>query len=127
MVHLGAVRQLMYHDHLHATEAEPVAVVGGSEHELHNLTCVEVAPHKFAIGLIFFEGGDGEMVGFHDWMDDGRDAFKKVLRKCSGRTGERLDEDLSRSRRRQRPKWGMVEANYAGVGLLVASIDALDT
>lgn len=106
----------MDHDHLHAAEAEPVAAVRGSEHELHNLTCVEAAPHKFAIGLIFFKGGDGEMVGFHDWMDDGRDAFKEVLRKCSGRTRERLDEDLSRSRRRQKPKWGMVGLTMRELG-----------
>lgn len=88
----------MDHDHLYATEAEPVPAIRSSEHKLHDLACVKVAPHKFAIGLIFFERCDGKMVSFHDGVDDGRNAFEEILRECGGGTGERLDEDLSRSK-----------------------------
>lgn len=66
------------------------------------------------------------MVSFHDWVDNRRYAFEKILCKFSSRTGERLDEDLSRSEMivaDGKKDW----AYYAGVGLLAASIDALDT
>ncbi len=57
-----------------------------SEHELDDLSGVEIAAHEFRVGLVFFKGHDREMVRFHDWVANGGDAFKEVLSKGRGRT-----------------------------------------
>ena len=79
------------------------------EHELNDLTGIEVPSDEFPVRGEFLEGHDGEVVGFHDRVAYGSDAFEKVLGVGSGGARKGLNED------------------DAGIWLLVAGIEALDT
>lgn len=65
----------------------------GFKDQLYDFAVVEVAADEFAVGLVFFEGGDGEMGGCHDGFADGGDAGEKVLGVFGVGAWEGLDED----------------------------------
>ena len=55
------MRKLMHHDHLHAPEAQPAARMRRPEHQLDDFAGVEVAADELGVGLVLFEGRDGEV------------------------------------------------------------------
>ena len=57
------------------------------EHELDDLTGVEIAADEFGIGFVFFERHDGEMSVCHDGVADGGDAFEEVKGMGGGGAG----------------------------------------
>lgn len=65
----------------------------GFKDQLYDFAVVEVAPDELAIGLVFFEGGDGEMGGCHDGFADGGDTGKEVLGVFGLGAWEGFDED----------------------------------
>lgn len=82
----------MHHHHLHGAEPQPGAIALRSQHQLDDFAGVEVPPHEFPVGFVFFEGGDGEVVGFHDRVADCGDALEEVLGVGGGGAGEGFDE-----------------------------------
>jgi hypothetical protein len=76
MIHLYIMRQLMHHDHLDLPEAHP-APIPTTKYKLDNLTIVEVATDEFAVGFVFFESCDGEVVGLRDGEALGRDGAEE--------------------------------------------------
>ena len=80
-----------------------------SKHELYNLSSIEVAADEFAVGGVFLERHDGEVVGFHDGVAYSGDALKEILGIFLGGTREGFNED------------------DAGIWLLVAAVEALNT
>ena len=79
------------------------------EYQLYDFSGIEVATNKLGIRLVFFKGHDGEMIGFHDGVTYRSYPLQKVLRISGIRTGQRFDEC------------------NAGVGLLTASVDTLNS
>ncbi len=65
----------------------------GLEDQLDDLAVVEVATDELAVGLVFLEGGDGEVGGGHDGFADGGDAGEEVLGVLGVGTWEGFDED----------------------------------
>ena len=82
----------MHHHHLHSAEAQPRAISLRAQHQLDDFAGVEVPAHEFAVRFVFFERGDGEVVGFHDRVTDCGDALEEVLGVRGGRAGEGFDE-----------------------------------
>lgn len=77
---MHAMRELMHHNQLHGAERQPAARGGRRlQHQLDHHAAVEVAPDEFGVGGVFFEGGEGEVVRFHDRGADGGDAFEEGL------------------------------------------------
>lgn len=108
MVHVQVMGELMDHDHLDLAKTHPAAAVAAAEDELDDLAVVEVATDELAVGFVFFEAGDGEMVVLHDRQalrGDGAQEGVGMIVLCSkgGRTGQRFDEGdaLVRVRRRR--------------------------
>ena len=60
--------------------------------ELDDLACIEVTANELWIGLVLFEGHNGERIGFHDGMTYCGDAFEEVLSVGRGGAGQRFDE-----------------------------------
>jgi hypothetical protein len=76
MIHLYVVRQLMHHNHLDLPKAHPAAIPT-TKYKLDNLAIVEVATNEFAVGFVFFEGCDGEVVGLRDREALGRNGAEE--------------------------------------------------
>ena len=68
------------HDHLYASEAEPMPTVWCLEYQLYDFSSIKVATNKLGIRLVFFKSHDGEMIGFHDRVTDRSYSLQKVLR-----------------------------------------------
>ncbi len=64
--------------------------------ELYDFACIEITANELWIGLVLFEGHNGEMVGFHDGMTYCGDAFEEVLSIGRGGAGQRFDENYLR-------------------------------
>lgn len=65
----------------------------GFEDKLDDFAVVEVAADEFAVGLVFFKGGDRKVGGGHDGLTDGGDAGEEVGGEGGGGAGEGLEED----------------------------------
>lgn len=93
-----AVGELVDHDHLDVSQGKPLlgllAAVTAAQHELDDFAGVEVAAGEFGVGGVFFQGGDGEVVGFHEGVGDGCDALEVVFCEGGGGAWEGLDEEL---------------------------------
>jgi len=107
MIHLYIVCQFVHHDHLNMSKRQPAAPVA-FQHELYDLPIVEIATNEFTVRLVLFQGCNGEMMRFHDWVTYRSDTLEIVLGEWSIGTWQWLDKGNSRVR------------------LLVASVDALD-
>lgn len=87
MKRTGTGNSELTHDHLDASEAEPVTAVRRLQDQLDDFSGVEVPADEFRVRRVFFEGRDGEMVGLHDRMAYCGDPFEEVLRELRVRTG----------------------------------------
>ena len=63
------------------------------QNQLYDLASIEIASDKVWIGLVFFEGHDRKVVGFHNGVADGGNAFEEILRILLGGSWEGLDKD----------------------------------
>ena len=70
-----------------------MTAVGRLKNQLYDFSCVKITANEFWIGLMFFEGHNGEMVGFHDRVTYCGDTFEEILSIGRGGARQRFDEN----------------------------------
>ena len=87
MIHLLAVRELMYHDHLHHPLGQPSSI-SVPEHQLYDLASIEIATDKLGVVGEFFERLNEDHVRFHEGVAYRCDAVQDVFRRGRCRAGQ---------------------------------------
>ena len=75
-----------------------MAAVGRFKDQLYDFSRIEITANEFWIGLMFFEGHNGEMVRFHDGVTYCGDTFEEILSIGRGGARQRFDENDLRGR-----------------------------
>lgn len=61
--------------------------------QLYDFSCIEITANELWIGLMLFEGHNGEMIGFHDGVTYCGDTFEEILSMGRGGSRQRFDEN----------------------------------